>query len=404
MGPGSAPPQVPPDTRSSRLRELALVFLKLGTVSFGGPAAHTALMEEECVRRRNWLGRRDFLDLVSATNLIPGPNSTELAIHIGHRRAGVAGLLVAGSCFILPATLIVLCCAWVYVRVGTLPQLAGALYGVKPVVVAIIALALVRFARTALHGPRLLILGVAALAAVCGGLHELLVLGTAGLLAAVLPPTRGLPPRAGAAVVLLGALPTPRATAAAAGLLATTTTATTFGLLPLFLFFAKVGSVLFGSGYVLLAFLQSDLVDRWQWLSTEELLDAVAIGQVTPGPLFTTATFIGYVLAGVPGAAVATVGIFLPAFVFVAVSAPFIPRLRQSQRLGRALDGLNVASLALMFAVSWQLACASVVDLLTLGLAVGAGVVLARRWLGSACLVLAGGLFGAGLGHFGWAG
>lgn len=403
-----------PGTRARRLRELALVFLKLGTVSFGGPAAHTAMMEEECVRKRRWLSRTEFLDLVSAANLIPGPNSTELAIHLGHRRAGMAGLLVAGSCFILPATLIVMLCAWAYVESGELPQLHGALYGIKPVVVAIIALALIRFARTAIQGPRTLLIGIAALAASCGGLHELLVLGAAGLVAALLPSSRGPTPAAATgaagAALLLGVLPPARAGLGAAGLAGTAATAgavtaggAAFGLLPLFLFFLKVGAVLFGTGYVLLAFLQGDLVERWQWLTTQQLMDAIAIGQVTPGPMFTTATFVGYVLAGWPGAVVATAGIFLPAFVFVALTAPIVRRLRRWRWLGRALDGLNVASLALIVAVSWQLTWASIVDPLTLLLAIAAIVMLVRWRLNSAWLVLAAGALGALLGYAGLA-
>src|SRR5262249_46394899 len=290
-------------------RELALLFLRLGTTAFGGPAAHIAMMEDEVVRRRGWLSREEFLDLLGATNLIPGPNSTEMAIHIGHRRAGWRGLLVAGACFILPAMVLVWGLAWAYVRFGRLPQVVGLLYGVKPVIVAVIVQALWSLGRSALKSRGLAVAALAAAALSAAGVHELLVLfGVAAAVVAVrslrapgnawraawLPP---LP--AWGATVLAGAPPFPLAT--------------------LFLVFLKIGSVLFGSRSVLLAFLRAELVVRLGWLSEAQLLDAVAVGQVTPGPVFTTATFIGYVLSGPGGAAAATLGIFLPAFFFVAI-------------------------------------------------------------------------------------
>ena len=376
--------------RRTTLRELATLFLRLGATTFGGPAVHIALMEDEVVRRRGWLRRDEFLDLLGATNLIPGPNSTELAIHIGHRRAGWPGLVVAGACFILPAMLIVLAVAWAYVRFGRLPQAVGLLYGVKPVVIAVVVQALLGLARSAVKSRALGIAGAAAVAATAAGVHELVVLLAAGSVMAVLgrggkagrggkggrEPVPPVPPIA-ALSAPLGAV------GAAAG-------ATAFGLGPLFLFFLKVGSVLFGSGYVLLAFLRADLVTRWGWLTEGQLIDAVAVGQVTPGPLFTTATFIGYVLGGLRGGLVATLGIFLPAFVFVAASGPLVPRLRRSPVAGAFLDGVNVASLALMAVVTWQLGRAALVDLPTVALALASAAVLLRFRINSAWLVLAG--------------
>jgi chromate transporter len=382
-----------PETNPARadrraLAELAGLFLKLGTTAFGGPAAHIAMMEDEVVRRRQWLTHDEFLDLLGATNLIPGPNSTELAIHIGHRRAGWAGLLVAGTCFILPATLIVTALAGAYVRFGQLPDLAGVLYGVKPVIIAVVVQALWGLGRSALKTKPLTVLGLAAAGASFAGMNELLVLFGTGLLAAALP---GLRPNSGAATALLAASPVwPFGVAAAS----TAAAATPFGLWPLFLFFLKVGSVLFGSGYVLLAFLRADLVDRWQWLTEAQLLDAIAVGQFTPGPLFTSATFIGYLLGGVSGAGVATVGMFLPAFFFVAISGPLVPRLRRSRLAGAFLAGVNVASLALMAVVTWQLGASALSDGFTWLLAALSGGLLVRFRVNSAWLVLGGAVAG----------
>ena len=375
------------DGRRTTLTELAALFLRLGATSFGGPAAHIAMMEDEVVRRRGWLTRAEFLDLLGATNLIPGPNSTELAIHIGHRRAGWPGLLVAGACFIVPAMLIVLALAWAYVRFGRLPEAAGLLYGVKPVVIAIVLQALLGLARAAVKSSTLGVAGAAAVAATAAGVHELVVLGAVGMVIALVgwAGERTSPGRSAPSV---GPLAAPIAAAGVA------TGAAAFGLGPLFLFFLKVGSVLFGSGYVLLAFLRADLVTRWGWLTEGQLIDAVAVGQVTPGPLFTTATFIGYVLGGLRGGLVATLGIFLPAFVFVAASGPLVPRLRRSPVAGAFLDGVNVASLALMAVVTWQLGRSALVDLPTVSLAVVSGVLLLRYRINSAWLVLAGAAVG----------
>lgn len=381
-----------PKKTTGRLLAVAGLFLKLGATSFGGPAAHTAIMELEVVRRRQWLTREEFLDLIGATNLIPGPNSTEMAIHIGHRRAGFPGLVVAGVCFILPATLIVTALAWAYVRFGGLPRVAGLLYGVKPVIIAVVAQALWKLGKTAIKTRLLAAAGLAGLALNFLGVNELAILFLTGFaLAASKLPARRHTTSVAAVSPLLGGLPASPVLAAAATGLAT---AATCGLGALFLFFLKVGSVLFGSGYVLLAFLRADLVERWHWLSEGQLLDAIAVGQITPGPLFTTATFIGYLLCGPAGAVVATVGIFLPAFFFVAVSGPLLPRLRASPIAGGFLDGVNVASLALMAVVTWQLGVSALLDGFTVGLALVALGVLLRYRVNSIWLVLGGVVIG----------
>lgn len=378
-----------PLSRTRELRALAGLFLKLGTTAFGGPAAHVAMMEDEVVRRRQWLTHEEFLDLLSAANLIPGPNSTELAIHIGRRRAGWAGLLVAGGCFILPAMLIVTAIAWAYVRYGKLPEAGALLYGVKPVIIAIVLQALWSLGRAAVKTKWLAALGVLAATASFLGVNELLVLfGGGGVMLLLKPPTVKrdrhlfLPALAGASGLPVAALAT------------TTATTAPFHLSLLFFFFLKVGAVLFGSGYVLLAFLRADLVEHWGWLTENQLLDAVAVGQFTPGPLFTTATFIGYVLAGPAGGLLATVGIFLPAFIFVALSGPLIPKLRASPATGAFLDGVNIASLALMAVVTWQLGSAALVDWPTGLLSLAALGVLLRWRLNSAWLVLGGAMVG----------
>jgi len=325
--------------------------------------------------------RDEFLDLLGAANLIPGPNSTELAIHIGHRQAGWRGLLVAGTSFILPAMLIVMAFAWAYVRYGSLPQVAGVLYGVKPVIIVIVLQALWSLGRTAVKNAFLAFVAAAALALTLLRVHELLVLFVAGVIVAL---TRLISRRDHKHLLV----PAP------ALMLLQTSTAVSFGLWPLFLFFLKVGSVLYGSGYVLLAFIRADLVERWHWLTETQLLDAIAVGQVTPGPVFTTATFIGYVLGGTRGALVGTLGIFLPAFFFVAVSGPLVPRIRKSPVAGAFLDGVNVAALALMLVVTYQLGRTAILDLTTIALAVVSAVILFRWRVNSAWLILGGAIVG----------
>ncbi len=330
------------EASTNRLKELSLLFLRLGATAFGGPAAHIAMMEDEVVRRRGWLTHEEFLDLLGATSLIPGPSSTEMAIYIGRLRAGFAGIVIAGACFILPAVVIVTALAWAYVRFGSLPQISGVLYGVKPVVIAVVLQALWNLRRAAFKSKFLAVVGVIALAASFAGVNVLIVLlGTGTFVAA----TRFAADR-------LKSMRTPPALLGVAPV----------GLLPVFLFFLKVGAVLFGSGYVLLAFLRADLVGHYGWLTEGQLLDAIAVGQVTPGPVFTTATFIGYTLAGVRGAIVATVGIFLPSFFYVGLTAPLLPRIRRSPVAGAFLDGINVGALALMMFVTWQLGRAAITD------------------------------------------
>jgi chromate transporter len=377
------------------VRELALVFLRLGTTAFGGPAAHIAMMENELVRRRAWLTREELLDLVGAAGLIPGPSSTEVALYIGYRRAGWRGLLLGGLCFIMPAALMVTAIAWAYVRFGRLPAASGVLYGIKAVIIAIVAQALVAFGRTAIKSRWLLLLGAGAAAANALGASPVLVLAAAGLVRALGVIARGRTPGKGdvSASLWPAAVTGVSGVTAAGG--AAASVAAPVSISKLLLVFLKIGAVVFGSGYVLLAFLRTDLVESTHWLTEAQLVDAVAVGQFTPGPVFTTATFIGYVVAGVPGAIAATIGIFLPSFLLVAVSGPLIPRLRRSPVAGAFLDGVNVASLALMAVVGVQLGRAAIVDVPTGALAVLSAAVLFRWRINSAWLVLGGGLAGA---------
>ena len=365
--------------KTGELRELARVFAKLGFIAFGGPAAHVAMMRQEVVERRRWMDDQEFLDLNGATNLIPGPNSTELAIHIGRERAGWWGLLVAGACFIVPATLIVLAFAVIYERYGSTPAGQNLLYGITPVIIAIVAQALWGLLKTAVKGLLTATVGAGALVLYLFlDVPEIPLLFGAALLVFVVENVRR---RWGIAISV-----------APLGSLAMQLPAVG-GTVSIFLSFLKIGSVLFGSGYVLLAFLRSEFVGPGM-LTEQQLVDAVAVGQVTPGPVFATATFIGYLLEGVPGALVATMGIFLPAFVFVAITGPFIPRLRRSPTLSSLLDGVNVASLALMAGVTWQLSRATVVDPLGVVIAVVSLVLFLRFKVNSVWLVVGGGAVG----------
>lgn len=369
-------------TASGSLLEVAQLFLKLGCIAFGGPAAHIALMREEVVRRRRWIDEQHFLDLLGASNLIPGPSSTELAIHLGYVRAGWRGLVVAGTVFILPAMLIVMALAWAYERFGSLPEATAILYGVKPVILAVVLQALWTLGRTAVKDWLLAGIGLAALGLYLLGLNEIAILVLAGAVVAGL--------RLGARRREALALLLPNVSLLVAGAQA----GVDVSLWRLFLIFLKIGSVLYGSGYVLLAFLRADLVEGTRWLTDQQLLDAVAVGQFTPGPLFTTATFVGYLVASWPGAILATIGIFLPSFILVAITNPWIPRLRSSAWASAVLDGVNVASLALMAAVTAQLGRAALIDPLTIGLLLAAAVLLIRFKINSAWLVLAGGVIG----------
>ncbi|MGD0274752.1 MAG: chromate efflux transporter [Syntrophales bacterium] len=380
--------------KSRNLREVALLFLRLGTTAFGGPAAHIAMMEDEVVRRRGWLTQDKFLDLLGAANLIPGPNSTEMSIYIGFLRAGWAGLLVSGVCFIIPAMVIVMAFAWLYVRFQQLPEVTWLLYGVKPVIIAVVLQALWGLGHTAIKTRFLGILAILAVALNLFGTDALAILLVTGM---VVGWQQGLKTDRKGNVRMLAAM-----TVLICGFLAAmhfasliqTNAKVEFGLLALFLFFCKVGSILYGSGYVLLAFLQADLVEHWHWLTATQLLDATAVGQVTPGPVFTTATFIGYLLAGLPGALIATAGIFLPAFFFVAISGPLVPLLRKSIIASAFLDGVIVASLALMAVVTWRLGRNAIIDPITALLALGSAVLLIRFRLNSLWLVLGGALIG----------
>lgn len=374
--------------QSSRqnLSEVAALFLRLGFIAFGGPAAHIAMMHDEVVKRRQWLTDEEFLDLIGATNLIPGPNSTEMVIHLSFMRAGWLGLIVGGICFITPAMLMVLLLAWAYVRWGSLPQAEWLLYGIKPVVIAIILQALWKLGQKAIKGRVTAVTAILVLALYFfTGISEITLLLVGGLLVtAVVNFWRR-------SEVVGGVIPW------GSGITAVSTLsqlAASVNLTTLFLVFLKIGSVLYGSGYVLLAFLRADLVERLGWLTDQQIIDAVAIGQVTPGPVFTTATFIGYVLGSTPGALLATLGIFLPSFIFVAISNPFIPRLRQSPWVGGVLDGVNVASLALMTAVTWQLGRASLIDPLTIVMALVSAVLLFRYKLNTTWLIAGGAIIG----------
>jgi chromate transporter len=392
------------------LAEVAAVFLRLGLTAYGGPAAHVAIMEDEFVRRRKWLSHERFLDLLGAVNLIPGPSSTELAIYVGYLRAGWWGLLLGGVCFILPAMLIVAGLAWGYMAYGSLPQIAGVLRGVKPVVIAIIVRALVSLGPKVVKTPWLGLMALAALAASLLGLDPLsLVLVCGAVVALGRAFANGTESSRGATAALLLAvcailalihLPHPFL---AALLPVASDPAVVAGEVPpwqIFAYFLKIGAVLYGGGYVLLAFLQGDLVPRW--LTAQQLLDATAVGQVTPGPLFTTATFIGFVLgyqSGGPlggwlGATAGTVGIFLPSFVFIALGGTLFPRLRNSRLAGAFLDGVNVAAVALIAAAAWGLGREALVDAPTVVIAVVSGLLLFRFRINSAWLILAGALVG----------
>jgi len=341
-----------------RLSELAMYFLRLGLTAFGGPAAHIAMMEEDCVRRRQWITRERFLDVLGAANLIPGPTSTELAMHIGFARAGMAGLVVAGVCFIVPAAVLVGLLAAAYVRLGTLPAIEEVLRFVKPVVVVVVGAAVITLAQSALRRPGAMILAAAVTGLVIAGMNEALALVIGGITSMIV---RWRP-----------------------------TSALTIVLLPdLFAYFLKAGSTTFGSGYVLFAILRADLVDRAGWLSEAQLLDAIAVGQVTPGPVFTAATFIGYVLAGPGGAAVATVGMFLPAFIFAALSARFLAWLAGSAVARAFLDGVTAAAVALIGVVVVGLAPHAIVDVSTGAIAIAAALAIGWFRVNAAWVILA---------------
>ncbi|QKQ74856.1 chromate efflux transporter [Nostoc sp. TCL240-02] len=393
----------------SRLGELAKLFFKLGVIGFGGPVAHIAMIEDEVVKRRQWLTREHFLDLLGATNLIPGPNSTEMAIHIGYIYAGWLGLIVSGVCFVLPAVLITGGFAWVYVAYGTLPQVAPLLYGIKPAVLAIIINALWGLAKKAVKTRQLLVIALAvALITLLFKLNEVIALLVGGLLGMVWLHSGDKNDKPGdKANFLIASLTTGatlKASTVVAASVATASTATNVSLWQLGWFFLKVGSVLFGGGYLLVAFLQGGLVQEYGWLTQQQLLDAIAIGQFTPGPVLSTATFIGYIIAGIPGAIVATIGIFLPSFVFVAALNPLIPRLRASSWTRAFLDAVNVSAVALMVVTTLQLGAATLrlpqapfVDFLGLAIAIVSAILAIRFRINAAWLVFGSAFIGWGV-------
>jgi chromate transporter len=390
-----------PKPSQTPLLEVLWLFLRLGFTAFGGPAAHIAMMREEVVRKRQWVSAERFVDLIGITNLIPGPSSTELAIYLGYLRAGWAGLLVAGVCFIGPAMLIVLALAWAYVTYGGLPQIDWLFYGIQPVVVAIIAQAIWNLGRTVFKGPLAVGLALLVLACYFLGINVLILLfgGAAlhGLLRLLISRLRPKKPPVSSLVVpgLLAnvhAIIEPLTSLARAGA-AVAAAPISLGLV--FLTFLKLGSVVYGSGYTLLAFLRTDLVQNLHWLTDKQLLDAVSIGQFTPGPVFTTATFIGYIIGGWPAALIATLAMFLPSFVLIALIHPVASRLRQATWTATLMDGVNAAALALMTGVLVQLGQHALTDVLTWAIALLAFALLLRFKLNSVWLILAGAVIGA---------
>ena len=377
--------------QSGSVTEVVTLALKLGLTAFGGPAAHIAMLRDEIVTRRGWMTDTYFLDLLAATNLIPGPNSTEMVIHAGYHRAGWRGLFAGGVFFILPAALITLGFAWVYERYGTTPRLESFLYGVKPVVIAVILQAIWGLGRSIATKPLLLVVSVVALALSLLGMNELVVLiglGVAVMVARVVS-------ERGAAGVLLY-LPVDRELLVRSAELApaVVTAAEPYSPVRLFLELLKIGATLYGTGYVLLSFLQQDLVENLGWLTEQQLLDAVAVGQFTPGPVFTTATFVGYLVGGWGGAALATLGIFLPAFILVGLTHSLVSKLRSSPWAAGFLDGVSAAAVGMMASVTLILGRAALVDPFTIVLALLAALLLIRTRVNSAWLILAGGLLG----------
>jgi chromate transporter len=372
--------QIAPSMTRGSVREVASVFVRLGLLAFGGAAGQIAMMRRELVERRRWLTEQEFLDLFGIMNLIPGPSATETAIALGYWRAGWPALVLGGCLFILPAMVMILALAWVYVRFGTLPAVQWVLYGVNPIVIAIIVDALWSLGRAAMKNVWLLMLGVAALGLYFRGVSIVaILLGTVVLTGVISAIERGKKQDRTAILPMLG-------TAAGAAAMV----AIPFSLTRLFLTFLKIGAVSYGSGYVLLAFLHADFVTHLHWLTEKQLLDAIAAGQITPGPVFASATFVGYITGGFSGALLATAGIFLPSFVFVAIVFPLIPKLKGSASARTFLNGINAATMGLMAAVSWQLARGAIVDIFTALEAVIAFFILLRYQINAAWLILGG--------------
>lgn len=366
----------------SDLKEVAKLFLKLGFTAFGGPAAHIAMMRQEVVTKRQWLSEQHFLDLIGATNLIPGPNSTEMAIHIGQERGGWKGLLIAGFCFIMPAVLITGCVAWLYKTYGQLPQVQPFIYGIKPAIIAVIIAAIYPLAKKSIQSIELGIIGIAALLLSLFGCSEIIVLFGAGFAAMGLAGIRlNNSPTANLLV------PLPLLGVENQGFLSPTN-------MGLFLSFLKIGTILYGSGYVLFAFLDSEFVAR-EIITRQQLIDAIAVGQFTPGPVFSSVTFIGYQVNGASGAAVSTIGIFLPSFLFVALLNPLVRKMRGSKIFAVFLNAVNVASIALIVVVCYEMGKDSITDWRTILIAVCSAVILFRfRTINSAVIVFGGSVVG----------
>ncbi|AUP81085.1 chromate efflux transporter [Flavivirga eckloniae] len=366
-------------SQKTKLIEIAKLFLKLGTIAFGGPASHIAMMEDEVVKKRQWMSQEHFLDLVGATNLIPGPNSTEMTMHCGHERAGWKGLFVAGICFIFPAVVITSVFAYLYQEYGQLPNVEPFIYGIKPAVIAIILMAAYRLAKKAIKNVELAILGIITITACLLGINEIAALFGCGLLGLIIYFIKKGRTNLNSFIPLL---------------MFQTIDPIKIGTLKIFLTFLKVGAILYGSGYVLFAFLDTELVANG-WLTRQALIDAVAIGQVTPGPVLSTATFIGWQMNGLWGAIAATAGIFLPSFLFVLILNPLIPKMRQSKIIRAFLDAVNVAAVALILAVCIEMIKDSVTDWRTILIAVmSLTTVFVFKKLNSAFIVLGGALIG----------
>jgi len=364
---------------TKRLKELIRLFLKLGLIGFGGPAVHIAMMEEEVVRKRRWMSHEHFLDLVGATNLIPGPNSTEMTMHIGHERAGWRGLIIAGCCFIIPAVVITAMLAWTYQLYGKLPQVQPFIYGIKPAIISVVVVTMFHLARKAVKSLYLGIMGIIAAIAVLAGLNEIFVLFGAGLLSIIFQMMK-TNQRAN------GIIPVTLLQAGQAALEDST--------IKIFLIFLKIGAILYGSGYVLFAFLDAELVSTGI-LSKQELIDAIAVGQFTPGPVFSSATFIGWQIGGLPGAVAATIGIFLTSFLFVALLNPIIPKLRKSKIMSVFLDTVNVTSVAIILAVIIEMGQETLLDWRSILIAlVSLGVYFYFKKINSAFIVIGGALAG----------
>ena len=377
------------------LREVSLLALKLGVTAFGGPAAHIAMLRQEVVEKRKWMTDQHFLDLIGLTNLVPGPNSTEMVIHTGYERAGWRGLIAAGSLFILPAFALVLFFTILYVEYGTTTAGEWLLYGIKPVIIAIVAQALYGLGNTALRVPDratavlMAIVGASVAGLFFAGINELILLFGGAIIGAALILGRKRLAGGALALIPIGLLKLPLAFVAVPE-----NAPVSYSAARLFLTFLKIGAVLYGSGYVLLAFLEGDFVDSYGWITEEQLIDGVAIGQFTPGPVFTTATFVGYVAGGFTGAVLATLAIFIPAFIFVALIRPVVSRVRDRDWTAALLDGVNAAALGLMAAVTWVLGEAALIDVVTVALAVAAFLLLIRFRINSAWLVIGGAAVG----------